>query len=146
MHSPPRGRVQSVVRELKSHKPHGMAKKKKRQAVNVATLHDKSQWMFFHSFIKVFGDTNWKDANDPLGECCFWGPLRPRVNKHCFPSPSHLPLPTPPPTFHPSEREKSAGGAFSSLTSSSSGVLGKSLRSEERRVGKECRSRWSPYH
>ena len=27
-------------------------------------------------------------------------------------------------------------------------VMGKSLeeRSEERRVGKECRSRWSPYH
>ena len=25
-------------------------------------------------------------------------------------------------------------------------VLGKSSRSEERRVGKECRSRWSPYH
>ena len=27
-------------------------------------------------------------------------------------------------------------------------MLGKSLdmRSEERRVGKECRSRWSPYH
>ena len=23
---------------------------------------------------------------------------------------------------------------------------GQSLRSEERRVGKECRSRWSPYH
>ena len=28
-----------------------------------------------------------------------------------------------------------------------SGFLGaKLLRSEERRVGKECRSRWSPYH
>src|SRR6266566_4021920 len=26
------------------------------------------------------------------------------------------------------------------------GVLGGLLRSEERRVGKECRSRWSPYH
>ena len=28
------------------------------------------------------------------------------------------------------------------------GVIGKDLstRSEERRVGKECRSRWSPYH
>ena len=25
-------------------------------------------------------------------------------------------------------------------------VLGVGLRSEERRVGKECRSRWSPYH
>ena len=23
---------------------------------------------------------------------------------------------------------------------------GSSIRSEERRVGKECRSRWSPYH
>ena len=25
-------------------------------------------------------------------------------------------------------------------------VFGDSTRSEERRVGKECRSRWSPYH
>ena len=25
-------------------------------------------------------------------------------------------------------------------------VLGGTMRSEERRVGKECRSRWSPYH
>ena len=25
-------------------------------------------------------------------------------------------------------------------------VLGNAERSEERRVGKECRSRWSPYH
>ena len=26
------------------------------------------------------------------------------------------------------------------------GQLGPQKRSEERRVGKECRSRWSPYH
>ena len=26
------------------------------------------------------------------------------------------------------------------------GIIGVDLRSEERRVGKECRSRWSPYH
>ena len=25
-------------------------------------------------------------------------------------------------------------------------IYGKAERSEERRVGKECRSRWSPYH
>ena len=25
-------------------------------------------------------------------------------------------------------------------------VVAKAIRSEERRVGKECRSRWSPYH
>ena len=30
--------------------------------------------------------------------------------------------------------------------SSSSSTLPSSSRSEERRVGKECRSRWSPYH
>ena len=26
------------------------------------------------------------------------------------------------------------------------GMTGDGVRSEERRVGKECRSRWSPYH
>ena len=26
------------------------------------------------------------------------------------------------------------------------GVIASNIRSEERRVGKECRSRWSPYH
>ena len=26
------------------------------------------------------------------------------------------------------------------------GIAGEKARSEERRVGKECRSRWSPYH
>ena len=32
------------------------------------------------------------------------------------------------------------------MTKSSLPVGGYSVRSEERRVGKECRSRWSPYH
>ena len=32
--------------------------------------------------------------------------------------------------------------AFSSNTA----AIGEKGRSEERRVGKECRSRWSPYH
>ena len=36
--------------------------------------------------------------------------------------------------------ENNHSGASSSLT------LKNPLRSEERRVGKECRSRWSPYH
>ena len=36
----------------------------------------------------------------------------------------------------------SVPGSTSSVTSTSSVML----RSEERRVGKECRSRWSPYH
>src|SRR3712207_9339449 len=32
-------------------------------------------------------------------------------------------------------------------TLNGSGVaIGRTVRSEERRVGKECRSRWSPYH
>ena len=41
------------------------------------------------------------------------------------------------------------GGAFRTIFSC--GVMdamleNKIMRSEERRVGKECRSRWSPYH
>ena len=36
------------------------------------------------------------------------------------------------------------GGAVSWCSSKQSVVAGS--RSEERRVGKECRSRWSPYH
>ena len=32
------------------------------------------------------------------------------------------------------------------LIATASGAFGELQRSEERRVGKECRSRWSPYH
>ena len=37
--------------------------------------------------------------------------------------------------------------AFSlTLATLQAGEITKYVRSEERRVGKECRSRWSPYH
>ena len=36
-----------------------------------------------------------------------------------------------------------SNGYNGNLTSAQNGSVG---RSEERRVGKECRSRWSPYH
>src|ERR1035437_4087531 len=32
------------------------------------------------------------------------------------------------------------------LSAEGAGQVGRFARSEERRVGKECRSRWSPYH
>ena len=35
---------------------------------------------------------------------------------------------------------------FYSKVVDSEGYVAVSVRSEERRVGKECRSRWSPYH
>jgi len=38
------------------------------------------------------------------------------------------------------------GTSDPSIVSSSATVDGSNVRSEERRVGKECRSRWSPYH
>ena len=41
------------------------------------------------------------------------------------------------------------GQDFSALAGEGETVLdagGLTVRSEERRVGKECRSRWSPYH
>ena len=37
-------------------------------------------------------------------------------------------------------------GAYGDLNRFFTGVEGRKIRSEERRVGKECRSRWSPYH
>src|SRR2546429_1742710 len=37
-------------------------------------------------------------------------------------------------------------GANTAIFSLIDAVMLRSLRSEERRVGKECRSRWSPYH
>ena len=37
-------------------------------------------------------------------------------------------------------------GKFSLGTVTSVLLVGVLVRSEERRVGKECRSRWSPYH
>ena len=39
-----------------------------------------------------------------------------------------------------------ASREFVSVTGKYKGVRITALRSEERRVGKECRSRWSPYH
>ena len=38
------------------------------------------------------------------------------------------------------------GGVIALFTGLSYAHLGLVFRSEERRVGKECRSRWSPYH
>src|SRR2546430_1270734 len=37
-------------------------------------------------------------------------------------------------------------GTFTLTVTSTANDGGTSTRSEERRVGKECRSRWSPYH
>src|SRR5258707_8177824 len=42
------------------------------------------------------------------------------------------------------ERDRQTWAAF--LRSQARAILAADLRSEERRVGKECRSRWSPYH
>ena len=39
-----------------------------------------------------------------------------------------------------------ADGAFSVKSGAADYILIEAERSEERRVGKECRSRWSPYH
>src|SRR2546426_9068959 len=46
-------------------------------------------------------------------------------------------------TFNDSMGGAVTCGRISTVSSSSGGMY---TRSEERRVGKECRSRWSPYH
>src|ERR1017187_7571101 len=42
--------------------------------------------------------------------------------------------------------DKAGGDGITPTTSNSFNLDEVALRSEERRVGKECRSRWSPYH
>ena len=37
-------------------------------------------------------------------------------------------------------------GIFQPSTGAYAQIFPRAMRSEERRVGKECRSRWSPYH
>ena len=44
------------------------------------------------------------------------------------------------------EKEKSAEPTEELKETGSANLEGSRDRSEERRVGKECRSRWSPYH
>src|SRR2546426_4328544 len=44
------------------------------------------------------------------------------------------------------ERGGGRGGAVEELQVLHRRITQRQLRSEERRVGKECRSRWSPYH
>src|SRR2546426_3097658 len=48
----------------------------------------------------------------------------------------------------PGTRSTSVRGQLDALNTRRPGpaALARPIRSEERRVGKECRSRWSPYH
>ena len=53
---------------------------------------------------------------------------------------------TPDPTVRPPSRIANLSFSSIAIGAISSTVNFKLSRSEERRVGKECRSRWSPYH
>src|SRR3712207_8119600 len=51
-----------------------------------------------------------------------------------------------PPSVSGRARTSASGRDWAARPATDSTVATWSLRSEERRVGKECRSRWSPYH
>ena len=60
-----------------------------------------------------------------------------------------LPKPATPPPIIPPTRMPTSSDARAAQRQSIIDQLrrrGRASRSEERRVGKECRSRWSPYH
>src|SRR5260221_2321015 len=48
--------------------------------------------------------------------------------------------------YNESQAQFSPDGKWIAYVSDESGTTQVYMRSEERRVGKECRSRWSPYH
>ena len=58
------------------------------------------------------------------------------------PEPQVPPVESAPPTFNWSN----PGGAPEPTIPATAAIPEQPVRSEERRVGKECRSRWSPYH
>src|SRR2546429_5103780 len=49
-------------------------------------------------------------------------------------------------TYRVAVRGREPGDSYCSCPDFRTNTLGTCKRSEERRVGKECRSRWSPYH
>ena len=104
----------------------------------------------FHRVIPGFmiqgGDPNTKDPNMKSQ----WGMGGPGFNvKAEFSSRSHLEGIV---SMARATDPDSAGSQFFIVTKDSTfldreyTVFGEVTRSEERRVGKECRSRWSPYH
>src|SRR5574340_76334 len=73
----------------------------------------------------------------------------PRMTETASPSPPALATPAvgPAPWHKPATRYDVLGAiSFSHLLNDMMQSLIVAIRSEERRVGKECRSRWSPYH
>src|ERR1051326_9615997 len=55
-------------------------------------------------------------------------------------------LPVLSPALHSFSDGGSASDGGGSVIPTATGAIAGDKRSEERRVGKECRSRWSPYH
>src|SRR3989440_3025236 len=72
------------------------------------------------------------DLTHVLWETCGWGGQPPSCR--CM-APSHA-----------RPRSMLCGSPWSTDCARSARTVGSVDRSEERRVGKECRSRWSPYH
>jgi len=54
--------------------------------------------------------------------------------------------PDPPAAAIMMTKESAVKGATRPVGVAPGGLIVLAIRSEERRVGKECRSRWSPYH
>src|SRR5688572_33294123 len=84
------------------------------------------------------------DAPPPLP----WAPLPSPRHPGTVPAPlERTPSVASPPLRRPSGRSPAPPRTLSSACSSKPpSLLRCRPRSEERRVGKECRSRWSPYH
>src|SRR2546425_8545679 len=74
------------------------------------------------------------------------GPARPRSRATADAPTEITGAPTTPLPAAKARRRRSRAPVVIGLVVAAAGVGGYLMRSEERRVGKECRSRWSPYH
>src|SRR5574337_2116198 len=91
--------------------------------------------------------------------CAALGVSRATYYRSLKPGPEPVPRPSPPRTLAPEERaavlevlheprfvDLAPAEVFATLLDEEQYLCSQRTRSEERRVGKECRSRWSPYH
>ena len=93
----------------------------------------------YRSAIYYADDAQKQTAHDTIADIEASGIWPGKVVTEVEPVGAERPVPMPGPAYGDMDAVVAVGGAGDSGSN-------EVLRSEERRVGKECRSRWSPYH
>src|SRR2546429_422048 len=105
------------------------------------------KWVYFFGAGKAEGDGSWREVLGGKGAGLA------EMTKISLPVPAGFTISTEACDYYykqdkqfPAGLKKEVADNVATLERVTQKKLGDATRSEERRVGKECRSRWSPYH